>query len=132
MKTQFNQMLEVSTVKFFVFYLKLSFLQEQINKIRSYEARVNKAKSNYTKALQRLEELNKKIYDNTDLDSSDEYLHLSTSHVNIAEGSKNQSEKENSPCSTSKTIFDNKVLNDLILEDNIESTLEQLKSQSLT
>ena len=72
MKAQFNQLLDVSLL--LVFWVKFLFdlidsivfffvNQEQVTKIRSYEARVNKAKKNYTKALERLEELNQKIYE---------------------------------------------------------------------
>ncbi|CAG2102720.1 unnamed protein product [Medioppia subpectinata] len=52
MKAQFNQMLD-----------------EQINKIRSYEQRVAKAKLNYSKALHRLEEISDEINQKRKIDN---------------------------------------------------------------
>ncbi|KAI2799107.1 hypothetical protein RDWZM_004388 [Blomia tropicalis] len=126
MKAQFNQMLD-----------------EQINKIRSYETRVNKAKLNYTKALQRLEELNQKIYNSIDQFPEDEYIPIaerpntnnldnSTSSILVMDDVKLDSSEAEEVEPTSSKIFDNKLLDQLILDDNIDSTLEKLKNQSLT
>lgn len=180
MKAQFNQMLD-----------------EQICKISSYESRVNKAKANYTKALQRLEELNSKIYDTSTCELStaeEEYLPFSGSATSsqttahngasvfegeavtgsefcpqhhkpvevsvtpendvVVETSENDKEEVRTTSTTdakvtpttstttatasttdprSGAVFKGcQVLDELLLEDNIESTLEQLKSQCLS
>lgn len=110
---------------------------------------MNKAKSNYTKALQRLEELNSKIYDgaSSELNCTEEYMALSDSntaqshscHVEecaqsqVAEAPSGSSPSPSTTNSSKASIFDNhQILDELILEDNIESTLEQLKSQCLS
>jgi len=98
---------------------------------------VNKAKSNYTKALQRLEELNRKIYDNSNkLFSNGEFLPASeTNPPSIGSSSDNgesPTEKASPGKCASSNIFDNQLLDQLILEDNIESVLEQLKAECLS
>ncbi len=172
-------------------------MQEQICKISSYESRVNKAKANYTKALQRLEELNSKIYDTSTCELStaeEEYLPFSGSATSsqatahngasvfegeavtgsefcpqhhkpvevsvtpendvVVETSENDKEEVRTTSTTdakvtpttstttatasttdprSGAVFKGcQVLDELLLEDNIESTLEQLKSQCLS
>lgn len=142
--------------------------QEQICKISSYESRVNKAKANYTKALQRLEELNSKIFDT----SSDNLNTTEEEYLPFSEGSSNSQKCAGECCpehllppnelavtsedseviktTTTKTptpshtttaatsnrsakVFEGcQVLDELLLEDNIESTLQQLKSQCLS
>ncbi|KAH9512103.1 SH3 domain-binding protein 5-like, variant 2 [Dermatophagoides farinae] len=139
MKAQFNQMLE-----------------EQVNKIRSYETRVNKAKQNYTKALQRLEELNNKIYDQR-LPPTDGVQNLADNHndddggggnhyneiveetkTNIEKNINNEDEQKYlKPSNKSnqeyhdETIFDNEILDQLILEDDLDDNLNRLKIECL-
>ncbi|KAH9412525.1 SH3 domain-binding protein 5-like [Dermatophagoides pteronyssinus] len=117
MKAQFNQMLE-----------------EQIMKIRSYETRVNKAKQNYTKALKRLEELNNKIYEQR-LSPTDGYVHNDDDDDDRIDQTKPDTESinidgQNYPINQmnhDETIFDNKILDQLILEDDIDENFDRLK-----
>lgn len=95
MKAQFNQMLD-----------------EQINKIRTYEARVCKAKLNYTKALQRLEELNSQIYDQNSKCKDEEEVKKSE----VRDGS----------------IFDAELLSQLVLQDDVDENLDLIRQQCLT
>ena len=106
MKAQFNQMLE-----------------EQLNRIRSYEERVNQAKANYNKALERLEEINSKIYGDQSL--AEELLDATSADVEDPElRFRDESIKDD--------LFNNRLLDELLLDSNdIDSTIEQLKCNTL-
>ena len=104
MKSQFNSMLE-----------------EQLNRIRSYEDRVNQAKANYNKALERLEEINSKIYSEQSL--ADEILNVTPEYSD---------ELKFRDSSLKDDIFDDRLLDELLLDSaDIDSTIEQLKRNNL-
>ena len=93
--------------------------------------------------MQRLEELNQKIYNSIDQFPEDEYIPIaerpntnnldnSTSSILVMDDVRLDSSEAEEVEPTSSKIFDNKLLDQLILDDNIDSTLEKLKNQSLT
>lgn len=126
MKVQFNQMLDVSLLLFWLCHVDddVSHVctQEQLAHIRSYEDRLNKAKSNYAKALERLGELNNRIYDGK---------------LNDEDGSNSKADtcdqletSSNNASNNLDRIFDDQMLNDLILDDdNIDTILDNLQSE---
>ncbi|KAI7696163.1 SH3 domain-binding protein 5-like, partial [Sarcoptes scabiei] len=109
MKIQFNQMLE-----------------EQIEKIHSYEIRVNKAKQNYTKTLERLDELNNQIYEKDHLrnGSNEPYSFLSSkdSIDDIRQDHHTIHDDANT-----RNVFDHTILDNLILNDDIDVNLNRLR-----
>lgn len=107
MKAQFNQMLD-----------------EQVNKIRSYEARVNKAKRNYTKALERLEDLNQKIFE-------DRFVTVEIDKETDAQLNELE-DRSSSPVPDrihDDTIYDHPTLDQLVLEDHLDENISHLKEE---
>ena len=102
-------------------------MQEQINKIRTYESRVNKAKLNYTKALQRLEELNNEIYDSSQLKQTS--LGLVDSGDGCIMKSNITSDTSSTTTCEDDNIFDNKLLSQLVLQDDVDSELDRIRNE---
>lgn len=123
-------------------FIRVFFIQEQVNKIRSYENRVNNAKENYTKALQRLEELNNKIYDQTNVACFvDDQKCSSNIDDTLSEDNVEYQSIEILPKKTiskqankndDDTIFDHPTLDQLVLEDDLDSNLDRLKNECLS
>lgn len=117
MKAQFNQMLE-----------------EQVTKIRSYEDRVNQAKANYSKALQRLEEVNSQIYSTSSSSCHQPQSNITDSSLPLPStsfpvSSQNDENSAISPGTSNGdgSIFDHELLSQLELDDNIDSIMDELE-----